>query len=153
MRLIERATLIAMLILAGQFFGLSATAGERIEVWRQPGCGCCLKWVDHLRAAGFEVVVDEARSMSAVTLRKSVPEPLRSCHTAKVAGYLVEGHVPAQDIARLLAERPPVAGLAVPGMPIGSPGMEVPGQSAEPYDVIAFGADGQTTVYSSHTGQ
>lgn len=110
-----------------------------ITVNKDPNCGCCAAWVDHLRAAGFAVTVIETRALWGIKQRLGVPDDLSSCHTAEVAGYVVEGHVPAVAITRLLREKPEGRGLAVPGMPIGSPGMEVEGQENEIYDVILFG--------------
>jgi hypothetical protein len=121
-----------------------------IEVYKTPTCGCCGKWVEHLRAEGFEVRVSDMDDLSAVKASNRIPENLQSCHTGKVGNYVVEGHVPAQDIRKLLAERPPVAGIAVPGMPIGSPGMEVQGVKPQAYDVIAFARQGTRRVFASH---
>ncbi len=120
-----------------------------VEMTRHPQCGCCGKWADHLRAAGFEVKITETKRMWGVKRLAGVPKDLDSCHTATVGGYIVEGHVPASDIKRLLAERPNVKGLSVPGMPIGSPGMEVGGRT-EPYDVLSFDANGGTDVFQSY---
>lgn len=118
-----------------------------IDVVRDPGCGCCLSWVTHLQRAGFKTTVVE----SADRLKNSkVPAAARSCHTGKIGGYLVEGHVPAADIKRLLAERPKVLGIAAPGMPSGSPGMEVPSGAVSPYDVVSFDEAGNTKVFASH---
>jgi len=120
-----------------------------VEMTRHPQCGCCAKWADHLREEGFAVKVTETRKMWGVKRLAGIPKDLDSCHTATVGGYVVEGHVPADDIKRLLSERPDVMGLSVPGMPIGSPGMEV-GNRTEPYDVLTFDADGQTDVFKSY---
>ncbi len=123
---------------------LLVTGGARADglpsmvVFRDPTCGCCHKWVDHLTANGFAVSVNDAPSMKAVKKRLGVPVELASCHTAEIGGYVIEGHVPASAIKRLLAEKPEGRGLAVPGMPIGSPGME--GGTPEVYDVMLFGA-------------
>ncbi len=102
----------------------------------------------HLRAAGFEVKEQTVDTLGPIKKRLGVPEPLRSCHTALAGDYVIEGHVPADLIRRLLRERPAVAGLAVPGMPVGSPGMESPGRPAERYDVLAFDTSGRTTVFA-----
>jgi len=120
-----------------------------VEMTRHPQCGCCTAWADHLRAEGFEVNVKETRKMWGVKRLAGIPKDLDSCHTATVDGYIIEGHVPAEDIKRLLAERPDVKGLSVPDMPIGSPGMEV-GDRTEPYDVLSFDADGKTEVFQSY---
>lgn len=120
-----------------------------VEMTKHPQCGCCTKWADHLRDAGFEVKVTETRKMWGVKRLAGIPKDLDSCHTATVGGYVIEGHVPAGDIKRLLANRPDVKGLSVPGMPVGSPGMEV-GDRTEPYDVLSFDADGNTKVFQSY---
>ena len=120
-----------------------------VVVNRSPSCGCCMNWVAHLRQAGFTVDVRNIADMGAVKDRLGVPGNMRSCHTAEVDGYFVEGHVPAGDIKRLLSERPDARGLAVPGMPMGSPGMEHPAGHVQPYDVMLVG-DGDSSVHSSH---
>jgi hypothetical protein len=112
----------------------------RITVYKSPWCGCCEAWVDHVRAAGFAAEVHDVEDLAAIKRLAGVPDRLGSCHTASVSGYAIEGHVPADVIRRLLDERPAVRGLAVPGMPVGSPGME--GPSPEPYTVYSF-ADGR----------
>ncbi|WP_246523771.1 DUF411 domain-containing protein [Neoroseomonas eburnea] len=117
-----------------------AQGPNRVRVWRDPNCGCCVGWVTHLRAEGFGVEDVVVRAVGPVRQRLGTPADLLSCHAGEVDGFVLEGHVPAAAIRRLLAERPPgVRGLAVPEMPIGSPGMEVPGMPADVYDVIAFG--------------
>jgi hypothetical protein len=105
--------------------------------------------VDHLRAHGFPVTAEDVADLAPVKRKLGVPPALQSCHTGSIQGYVIEGHVPADLIDRLLRERPPVAGLAVPGMPVGSPGMEVPGQRAERYQVLAFDRSGRTTVFAT----
>jgi len=121
-----------------------------ITVYKDPSCGCCTKWVDHLRSSGFAPVVHDRSDMDALKDSLAVPAALRSCHTAVAGRYVVEGHVPATDIKKLLAAAPSnVVGLAVPGMPVGSPGMEM-GSRADRYDVIAFGAKGTTNVFTRH---
>jgi hypothetical protein len=128
------------LLVSGAFVSVPATAGAlpAMTVFRDPTCGCCHKWVEHLEADGFAVTVHDAPSMKAVKARLGVPAELASCHTGEIGGYVIEGHVPAVAIRRLLAEKPEGRGLAVPGMPIGSPGME--GGEPEDYDVMLFGA-------------
>ena len=120
-----------------------------VMVYKTPTCGCCRAWVEHLRNAGFRVETVDRDDLTMVKSATGVPERLASCHTATVGGYVVEGHVPAEDIRRLLRERPTVAGLAVPGMPVGSPGMEVPGRPADRYDVLSFDRAGVTSVFAS----
>lgn len=118
------------------------STGRKVRVWRDPGCGCCSGWVEHMRAAGFRVEDNLVASSAPMRRMLGTPPDLLSCHAAGVDGYALEGHVPASAVLRLLAERPSgVRGLAVPGMPLGSPGMEVPGQPEDRYDVVAF-ADG-----------
>lgn len=121
-----------------------------ITVYKSSTCECCAKWVDHLRASGFAPTVHNDEAMNKIKDEMGVPEGVRSCHTAMVDKYLIEGHVPAADIRRLLAERPKVAGLAVPGMPSSAPGMLAPGAAVEPYEVVAFTSAGATTVYARH---
>ena len=128
-----------------------ARAAPVMTVHKDPSCGCCGAWVEHVRAAGYEARVVEVQAINAVKARLGVPPELRSCHTAEIDGYLLEGHVPAEAIARLLAERPKARGLAVPGMPIGSPGMEVEGQAPHVYDVMLFG-EGEPTSYMRFEG-
>ncbi len=118
----------------------------RITVYKSPWCGCCGGWVDHVRAAGFAVEVHDVEDLTPIKRVAGVPGDLASCHTASVNGYAIEGHVPADVIRRLLAERPAVRGLAVPGMPVGSPGME--GPSPEPYAVYAFTDNGRPRRYA-----
>jgi hypothetical protein len=136
--------------------GLAAHEAEpappaTITVYKTPQCGCCRTWVDHLRKNGFEVTVHDLDDLSAVKTKLGVPPDLGSCHTAVAGSYVVEGHVPAADIKKLLSTKPKVAGVAVPGMPAGSPGMEVPpGRKADKYDVIAFAKDGKRSVFAAH---
>ena len=121
-----------------------------IQVYKTPTCGCCTKWIDTLRAAGFKVEASDMPDLTALKAANGVPTKLSSCHTAIVSGYVVEGHVPAADLKRLLKEKPAVAGLAVPNMPLGSPGMEHRDPSRhEAYDVLAFGPDG-VSIFASH---
>jgi hypothetical protein len=127
---------------------LSAEPKPEVQVYKSPTCGCCEKWVEHLRAEGFTVRTNDVPDVTPIKLENGVSPELSACHTAFVGGYVVEGHVPASDIRRLLAERPAVAGLAVPGMPVGSPGME--GPRPVPYEVMSFGAQG-VRVFSKHT--
>lgn len=117
-----------------------------VTVYKSPTCGCCTKWIAHLRAAGFTVVAHDTDDLKGVQGSFGVPFRLGSCHTAKVGNYVIEGHVPADVIQKLLTEQPRIAGLAVPGMVTGSPGMEGPG--AEAYDVVAWDRTGKTTVYA-----
>jgi hypothetical protein len=115
----------------------------RMVVTKDPSCGCCTAWAEHVRAAGFPVEIVESTSVNRLKARLGVPQDLAGCHTAEVGGYVVEGHVPAAAIRRLLEERPAALGLAVPGMPVGSPGMEVEGSPPDTYEVVLFGPSGR----------
>ncbi|UOK73797.1 DUF411 domain-containing protein [Ancylobacter polymorphus] len=119
-----------------------SAAGTPISVTRSPSCGCCSAWIAHLRQAGFSVEDKLLDDLAPLKTRLGVPVDLQSCHTATLSGYVIEGHVPATEIFRILAERPAATGLAVAGMPTGSPGMEIAGQ-AERYDVVLFGPRGR----------
>jgi hypothetical protein len=121
-----------------------------LTVYKSPTCGCCIKWVEHMREAGFEVTVNDVDNVQPVKMRVGVPPGKGSCHTAEVGGYFLEGHVPASDVKRLLTQRPAAKGLAVPGMPLGSPGMEVPDGRKQPYDVELVANDGTTRRFSRH---
>jgi hypothetical protein len=149
------AVLIALLITAG-VVGLgslllnqkSAQAAD-IVVYKSPTCGCCKKWVSHLEQHGYTVEVhNQSRNkLSSIKAEMGVPRGMQSCHTAKIGGYVIEGHVPADEIARLLKEKPQIKGLVVPGMPMGSPGMEGPKQDS--YDVLALQENGETSIFAS----
>ncbi|NMG45311.1 DUF411 domain-containing protein [Aromatoleum toluvorans] len=141
--------MIATLAFAAAFAAPVLAAGEEVIMHKDPNCGCCGKWAEHMRAAGFSVKEIKNPNMSEVKRAAGVPQALGSCHTAKVGGYVIEGHVPAADVKRLLAEKPKVAGISAPGMPQGSPGMEGP-FPADRYDVVSFTADGRTKVFASH---
>ncbi|GJD55119.1 hypothetical protein MTDSW087_03439 [Methylobacterium dankookense] len=138
----RRAVLVGLA--AGLALGRGALAEglPTVSVTKDPSCGCCEKWITHLREAGFTVTVTEG-PVNPLKIRLGVPRELASCHTAQVGGYVIEGHVPAGAIRRLLAERPNGIGLAVPGMPVGSPGMEVEGMEPDTYDVVLFGPEGR----------
>ncbi|HEX6011868.1 MAG TPA: DUF411 domain-containing protein [Geminicoccaceae bacterium] len=132
--------------------GQARAAARSLQVFKTPGCGCCEGWAEHLRANGFACEVTEHAELARVKDRLGVPESLRSCHTGTLEGYVVEGHVPAAALERLLIERPAaVAGLAVPGMPMGSPGM--PSPHPEAYEVVAFGADGSQRTFMRFVGE
>lgn len=141
-----RAALMAVVLL----FPAVAFAAE-VTVYKSPYCGCCGAWVSHMKDHGHTVKTVEMDDLTAIKKMTGVVEPLQSCHTAVVDGYVIEGHVPASDVARLLEEKPKARGLSVPGMPVGSPGME--GPNPEVFDVLLFQADGTTTVYSQHKGK
>ena len=122
-----------------------------MEVYKSPTCGCCSKWVEHVKQAGIAVKVTdlEQDALDALKTKHGVPRTAQSCHTGLVNGYVIEGHVPATEIQRLLKERPAVSGIAVGGMPTGSPGMEVPGQKPQTYNVVTFDKQGGVKVYST----
>jgi hypothetical protein len=130
------------LVLAGAAPARAADL-PRVVVTKDPSCGCCRAWAEHVRAAGFPIEVVESAGVGRLKARLGVPQDLAGCHTAEVGGYVVEGHVPAAAIRRLLEERPAAIGLAVPGMPVGSPGMEVEGSPPETYEVVLFGPSGR----------
>ena len=135
-------------------FGLSggaraAAARTRIVMHRSPTCGCCLKWAERARSAGFDVTVDPVDDITALKRKLGVPQMLASCHTSEVGGYVLEGHVPLDSVKALLAKKPKVRGLAVPGMPLGAPGMEVPGYAGDAYEVFAFQPDGKFSPFKA----
>ncbi len=143
-------TMAAVLLMAGSIGTTAQGQPPTVEVYKSPSCGCCSKWVDHLRSHGFAVRAINTDTIDELKTSRGVPRQVRSCHTALVGGYVVEGHVPAADVQWLLKERPAIVGIAVPGMPIGSPGMEVSGRKAQPFNVMAFAKDGSTRVFASH---
>ena len=146
--------LIAAALSAGVVSGV-ALASQRpapaiVEVYKSPTCGCCSKWVDHMRASGFDVRTNNVDDIDAVKAAYRVPVSVGSCHTATVSGYVLEGHVPAWDVRRLLKDKPPVIGIAVAGMPAGSPGMETPGAKPQPFNVVSFDKAGKTTIVAKY---
>lgn len=127
------------------------TRGSRaLAVYKSPTCGCCDGWVRHMRQAGFTVAVHVVDDPGAVRRARGLPDTLASCHTGVIGGYAIEGHVPAADVVRLLAERPAAVGLALPGMPMGSPGMEAPDGRTAPFDTLLVLRSGQTRVFGRH---
>lgn len=148
----RRALLVALAALPlGALAQQARPARTLVEVWKDPNCGCCKDWVSHLEQAGFAVKVNETGN-EAMRAKLGIPQKLGSCHTALVGGYAVEGHVPAADIRRLLKERPQAIGLSVPGMPVGSPGMDAPayGGRRDPFDVLLVLKSGEPKVYASY---
>ena len=143
--LLTLATLVTLSLLAACSPAQQPKSTE-VVVYKSATCGCCTKWADHLRDAGFSVTTQDVANLSSVKLSHGVEREFASCHTALVDGYVVEGHVPADVVQRLLEERPAVVGLTVPGMPIGSPGME--GPNPEPYEILTFDSEGRTEVYA-----
>lgn len=162
MRIDRTRSLLATVALA--LIACSAPAAERtsavaaaspgalptMTVHKSPTCDCCRRWVEHARDAGFPVEVQNTHDLNDIKQRLGVPAPMASCHTVQVDGYVIEGHVPIEDVVRLLAERPAAQGLAVPGMPLGSPGMEHPSGHVQPYIVHLVAADGSMTEFARH---
>lgn len=134
-------------VLAGFLIAPQLNAAD-IVVYKSPTCGCCSAWIKHLQKNGFSVEMHDRNNMQLVKNSLGIPNHIQSCHTALVGDYIVEGHVPADDITRLLKEKPAVKGVAVPGMPMGSPGME--GPRKDKYNVLTFEKNGKTRIYSSY---
>ena len=137
----------AALILSALTAPTLAQAPTAVTVYKSPTCGCCAKWVEHMKKAGFVVTINDVPNVGQVKMANGVPGQLASCHTALAGGYVIEGHVPADVVQKLLKEKPAVAGIAVPGMPMGSPGME--GGSVDHYDIVAFEKTGKQHVFAS----
>lgn len=144
-------SLVTVLLLAGSppQAAWAVTGGAVIDVYKSPRCGCCAQWTEHLKANGFTVRTHDTNDVTYHKYRLGVPPGLGSCHTAEVSGYLVEGHVPAKEIRRLLNEKPDARGIVVPGMPVGSPGMEQGGRK-DHYDILLVKPDGKTHIYSRY---
>lgn len=147
MKHILKILLLSLAIPVG-LHGAWAAADGVVTVYKSPTCGCCSKWVDHMRSNGFEVETKDMSNMEQVKNHYGIPASFQSCHTALVDGYLIEGHVPASDIKRLLKEKPDSIGLFVPGMPMGSPGME--GPRKDDYSVLSVDREGKTSVFARH---
>ena len=140
---------VALAVAVPILWSVPSTGATTVTVYKTPTCGCCALWVDHLRENGFDVDVKDLPDLRAIKAENGVSPGLASCHTALVDGYVFEGHVPADLVAEVLRDRPDILGLSVPGMVVGSPGMEVPGQPAQPYNVLAFDSQGRVSVYAS----
>lgn len=149
----HRRKISALLLILGGLLGLAAPGAEAADgvVYKNPSCQCCSKWMSHMAERGYGLTATETAPGDLDRLKAGLglKPGLSSCHTAMIEGYVIEGHVPAEDVDRLLAERPEAIGLSVPGMPPGSPGMET-GGAAEPYDVLLIGRDGSATVFARH---
>lgn len=144
-----------LLLAAGALFvsrgAAHAATPQSVTVYKTPYCGCCKGWITHMIRAGFKITVREVEDLNPIRARYGVPFKLSSCHTALASGYVIEGHVPPQDVTRLLAQRPKALGLAVPGMPIGSPGMESPSGQSERYaTLLLLDRNGRTRVFAQH---
>jgi hypothetical protein len=146
--MISSVVVFALAVAGAVAYG-QRSAAPVIEVFKSATCGCCALWVEHLERNGFATRVTNVTNLPAIKRQHQVPGQLESCHTAIVGGYVVEGHVPAADIQRLLATKPAIAGIAVPGMPVGSPGMEQ-GNRRDPYTVVSFTKDGKTATFASY---
>lgn len=146
-----RKFLLKITALSAMTSPLMQAAPPKVTVYKTPTCGCCGKWVEHMKANGFQVVVHDVPSTADYRRRYGIPDRLQSCHTAIVNGYTIEGHVPANDVKRLLLKKPKARGIVVPGMPMGSPGME--GARKDSYSVILLGNNGEETVYQSYVGK
>jgi len=147
-RCLAMLAIASIALLAAGMPRIAAANGPEMQVFKTPWCGCCAEWVDHMRSAGFSVQVTDLEDMTPAKAHFGVADDLQACHTAVVDGYVVEGHVPAPDVLRLLSERPRATGVAVPGMPAGSPGMEQ-GNRKDRYDVILFSSDSRS-IYSRY---
>ncbi|WP_341676869.1 DUF411 domain-containing protein [Niveibacterium sp. SC-1] len=145
-RLLSRAALVLAMSAAA-----AAQAATVVELFKNPYCGCCTKWAEHMRAAGFAVKTTEVADVAPVRKQLGIPDKAASCHTSKVGGYVLEGHVPPADVQRLLKEKPKALGLVVPGMPQASPGMDM--ADGGPYEVLLLKADGTSTVFARHGGK
>ena len=149
-------SLLALAALGYPQIGRATIRPETVTVWKTPTCGCCKDWVIHLRKEGFNVVTNDVPDTAPIRQKLGLPAKFGSCHTAQVGGYVIEGHVPASEVKRLLREKPAAIGLAVPGMPVGSPGMEMKGEMTgvrDAFDVVLVTRDGGSRVYESYTAK
>jgi hypothetical protein len=150
----RRIVIIGVAVVAAAIVGFGflkdTSSAKEVLVYKTPTCGCCGKWVDHLKSAGYEVTTQDVNDLTGIKNMHKIPRGLRTCHTGLVDGYVIEGHVPARFVTQLLDQKPDIAGIGVPGMPIGSPGME--GAYNESYDVLAYTADGRTAVFGHVQG-
>jgi hypothetical protein len=146
--MLNRRTLIASLAAIGLVPGARALAALPV-FYRSPGCGCCHVWTERMAEAGMPVALEDSDDLAALSAKLGIPSGLEGCHVGEMGGYIVSGHVPPADVKRLLSEKPDALGLLVPGMPVGSPGMEMGGQT-ERYDVLLLARDGTTSVFASH---
>ena len=149
-------TLLGMASLGYPLISMAAIEANVVTVWKTPTCGCCKDWVIHLRKEGFYVVTNDVNDTAPIRQKLGLPAKFGSCHTAQVGGYVLEGHVPAREVKRLLREKPVAVGLAVPGMPVGSPGMEMKGEMQgvrDAFDVVLVTRDGSSRVYESYSAK
>ena len=141
------AVVIGLAWAGSVWMAAQSSAKPQMTVYKSSTCGCCSKWVEHMQANGFEVKAIDVDDIDKVKHERGVPDSAASCHTAVVNGYVVEGHVPADAVLKVLKEKPPIAGIAVPGMPMGAPGMEVPSGQKAAYTIVSFDKTGKTAVY------
>lgn len=141
------AALLLTVSVAGMAQAPKPAAKPSMTVYKSPTCGCCSKWVEHMKANGYAVTTLDVDDIMVPMKTYGVPESAASCHTAVIGSYVVEGHVPAETVTRMLREKPAIRGIAAPGMPVGSPGMEVPGTKAAAYDIVSFDKLGKTALY------
>jgi len=158
MNSIHRRDFLAKLAALPALAAVACTTADAVErppmtVYKTPTCGCCGDWIDHVREAGYEVTVKDIDDLHVIKDELGVPHRLESCHTAVVGPYVVEGHVPADLVDKMLSEKPDARGIAVPGMPVGSPGMVQPGMRGVDYEVLLFQADGRTKVFAKRRGK
>lgn len=149
-------SLLAITALGHPQISMATIQPDTVTVWKTPSCGCCKDWVIHLRKEGFNVVTNDVPDTAPIRQKLGLPAKYGSCHTAQVGGYVIEGHVPASEVKRLLREKPVAIGLAVPGMPVGSPGMEMPGEmlgERDAFDVVLVTKDGSSRVYQSYAAK
>lgn len=146
-RSLALVALAAGLIWVGNVWLAAQSARPQMTVYKSPTCGCCSKWVEHMQANGFDVKAVNVDDIDKVKRDHGVPASAASCHTGIVNGYVVEGHVPADAVLKVLKDKPAIAGIAVPGMPMGSPGMEMPGGQKDAYSIVSFDKTGKTSVY------
>jgi hypothetical protein len=147
-RIVLYLAVAAALAWAGNVWLAAQTPKPQMTVYKSPTCGCCSKWIEHMQANGFAVKAIDVDDIDKVKRDRGVPPSAASCHTGLVNGYVVEGHVPADAVLKMLKDKPAIAGLAVPGMPIGTPGMEMPNGQKDPYIIVSFDKTGKTAVYS-----
>ena len=147
--MIDRRSVLGLMLAVPAAACSKPAQAAALDVYKSPSCGCCGAWTEHLEQSGFKVIVHETEDVGSLAKSLGVPDHLRSCHTAVADGYFVEGHVPALDIRRLLRERPSARGIAVPGMPIGSPGMEQ-GNRKEPFATLLISSTGTVTTFATH---
>lgn len=148
--MLTRRTLLASFAAIGLLAPATRASGGQPVFYRSPGCGCCHLWTERMAEAGMPVGLKDSDDLAGLSARYGIPAGLEGCHVGEIEGYVISGHVPPEDISRLLAEKPKARGLVVPGMPMGSPGMDT-GPEKEPYEVLLLGTDGKTTVYAAHT--